>query len=103
MRLIAGSGNYSYATLDALGDRIAYMLRSQGIGRGDRVAIFLDNRAEAVVSLFAVLKARAVFVIINRSTKREKLSQILDDCAAAAIVTDDRALDAWPELFGTLH
>jgi amino acid adenylation domain-containing protein len=47
---------------------------------------------EAVVALFAALKAGAVFVVINPTTKADKLAYIVEDCQAAALVSVDRKL-----------
>ena len=80
----------TYAALDALADGLANALRAAGVGRGDRVAIFLDNSVEAVVALFAALKAGGVFVVVNPTTKADKLAYIVGNCRAAAVVTDDR-------------
>ena len=50
----------------------------------------MDNCAEAVVAIFATLKAGAVFSPVNHSTKAEKLAYILKNCGAAAIVTQHK-------------
>jgi long-chain acyl-CoA synthetase len=60
------------------------------VQRGDRVAIYLNNSVEAVVSIFAVLKAGAVFVSINPTTKRDKLIYILNNCHAVGLLLDGR-------------
>ena len=54
---------------------------------GDRVAIHLGNTVEAVVSIFAVLKAGAVFVMISPAQKRERLVYILNHCRACSLIT----------------
>ncbi len=77
----------TYGEIDSLANRLAYSLVERGVERGDRVAVFLDNSVEAVVSLFAALKAGAAFLMINHSTKREKLEYILNDSAAKAMLT----------------
>jgi acyl-CoA synthetase (AMP-forming)/AMP-acid ligase II len=58
------------------------------INKGDRVAIFLPNCIENVVSIFAVLKIGGVFELIHPSTKIEKLLFILNDSRASAIVLE---------------
>ena len=63
--LVAGGRRLSFAELDQLSDRVAATLRKGGVQRGDRVLVFMDNCWEAVVSIFAVLKAGAVFSPIN--------------------------------------
>jgi acyl-CoA synthetase (AMP-forming)/AMP-acid ligase II len=69
--LVASGKRLTYSQLDDLSDRLAQGLIDRGIGRGDRVVIFLDNCAEAVVSIFAVLKAGAVFSPVKPTTKAD--------------------------------
>ncbi len=88
--LVVGSRRPTYAEIDQSASRLAHALRRRGVARGDRVAIFLDNSVEAVVSLFAVLKAGAVFCVVNPTTKTDKLAYILNNCRATALVTHSR-------------
>ena len=88
--LVAGRARLGYGDLDLMSDRLAAAFRTRGVARGDRVAVFMDNGWEAVVTIFAVLKAGAVFVPINPSTKPEKLAHLLGHCRAAAIMTQAR-------------
>ena len=60
----------------------------RGLRRGDRVAIWLYNSPEVVIALFAVLKAGAVFVILNPTTKWKKVEYILNNSRARALITD---------------
>lgn len=90
--LICGSRRLSYDELDGLSDRLAAALAANGVRRNDRVLIFMDNSWEAAVSIFAVLKAGAVFSPINASTKAEKLAYVAADCEAAAVLTQARLL-----------
>jgi amino acid adenylation domain-containing protein len=71
-----------------MADRFANALVAYGVKRGDRVAICLLNSIEVVVGIFGILKAGATFVSINHSTKLDKLSYILGNCQAVAIITD---------------
>jgi long-chain acyl-CoA synthetase len=89
--LIKGEQKLTYSNLDTLSSRLANGLKSCGVKRGDRVAVYLTNCTEAVVSIFGIAKADAVFVVINRMTKPEKLAALLADCGAAALITDLRA------------
>ena len=54
------------------------------------MALYLPNSIELVVGVFAALKAGGVFVIINRTTKVDKLVYVLNNCQAAAVLTDAR-------------
>lgn len=89
--LISGSRRLTYREIDTMANRLANAMVSSGIRRGDRVGIFLGNSVEAVVSVFAVLKAGGVFVVINPSTKHDKLAYVLSNCRARGWITDARA------------
>lgn len=88
--LVASARRLTYSQLDDLSDELAQGLINRGIGRGDRVVLFLDNSAEAVVSIFAVLKAGAVFCPVNPSTKADKLAYILNNCRARALIAQQK-------------
>ena len=88
--LVAGTTRLSYAELDALSDRLAAGLKARGVGRDDRVLVFLDNCWEAAVAIFATLKAGATFSPINASTKADKLAYIAANCDARAIISQPR-------------
>jgi amino acid adenylation domain-containing protein len=89
--VIATDGRISYAELDARSAALAAFLVEQGVRRGDRVAIFLDNSATVVIGIYAALRAGAAFVVINPQTKEDKLHYILADCGAVALVADGRS------------
>jgi long-chain acyl-CoA synthetase len=96
--LVCGGRRLTYAELNEMSDRLGNALVLGGVRRGDRVAIHLHNSIEAVVGIFAVLKAGGTFVFINASTKLEKLIYILNNCRAKALLMDARsggALDLW--------
>lgn len=88
--LVAGGRRISYAELDLEASRVASGLIALGLKRGDRTVIFMDNVWEAVVSIFAVLKAGGVFSPVNASTKADKLAFILNNCRASAVLTQAR-------------
>ncbi len=83
--LVCGRRRLTYAQLDALANRLAHALIGRGVRHGDRVAIYLSNSVEAVAGIFAVLKAGAAFVMINPSTKAQKLEYVLNNSRAAAL------------------
>jgi len=86
--LVCNGCSFTYAQLEARANRLAASLTAGGVERGSRVAIYLENSAEAVISVFAILKAGAVFVVVNPMTKADKLSYILNNCRAAGLITD---------------
>ena len=67
LALIAGSRRVTYRDLDCQANRLAYSLVELGVRRGDRVAIWMDNSVEAVVALFASLKAGGVGLNLSKA------------------------------------
>lgn len=84
--LIVGGERYSYADINGMADRASSALSTIGLQKGERAAVFLDNSLEAVVSIFAVLKAGGVFLMVNPTMKAEKLSYILNNCRASVLI-----------------
>lgn len=93
--LVADEQRYTYAAIDVAATRLAGTLQQRGVRRGDRVAIFADNGIEAIVSIFAALKAGAVFMPINVLTKDDKLAYLLNDARAACLVTVESLRSVW--------
>jgi acyl-CoA ligase (AMP-forming) (exosortase A-associated) len=65
---------------------------SCGIGRGERVAIYLEKRFESVIASFGTTAAGAVFVPINPLLKPEQVAFILRDCNVRVLVTSAERL-----------
>jgi amino acid adenylation domain-containing protein len=90
--IVFGERRLTYAHIDQAANRLAWALREGGVARGDRVAVYLDNSPEAVISIFGVLKADAVFMMVNPTTKSEKLLTLLNDARPTVVITDGRRL-----------
>lgn len=85
--LVFGKRRLTYSEIDLQCNRLAHALIDGGIQRGDRVAVYLDNSIETVISVFAILKAGAVFLVVNSTTKADKVNYILNNCRATGLVT----------------
>ncbi|MDD2689985.1 MAG: long-chain fatty acid--CoA ligase [Candidatus Omnitrophica bacterium] len=96
--LVFGRKSITYKTLNDLTGHIAAGLIQLGIKKQDRIALFLDNCPEFVISYYAILKAGAVVVPINYMFKMEEAKFILQDCQAVAIITSRIYLDLAQEL-----
>ncbi|MBB4919038.1 type I polyketide synthase [Streptosporangium saharense] len=82
-----------YADLDRRTARLGGHLAALGLGRGERVVIYLDAGVEVVESYLAVVRASGVGVPVNPYSSDEELAYLLDDSGATAVVTDTRHLD----------
>ncbi len=76
----------SYGRLLKKVDTLARFLEINDIQRGDRVAIFMQNAPEFVVSLFAITKIGAVAVPVNTFLKSDEVAYILNDCGAKMLM-----------------
>lgn len=84
--LVCDGQRYSYAQIDRMATQLAGLLQRRGVQRGDRVAIFMDNAVEAVIAVYAALKAGAVFMPVNPLTKQDKLAYLLNDSRASVLL-----------------
>jgi len=84
--LIDDSRTLSYGEVEVESSEVANALREEyGVHNGDRVALFLPNCWQFVVSFYAVLKARGIVVPIDfRSSKRE-FDFFLENCGASVL------------------
>ncbi len=81
-----------YAELAARVETFAASLAGIGLGRSERVAIYLDKRIEFVVSVFGTAAAGGVFVPVNPLLKSDQVAYILADCNVRVLVT---SRDRW--------
>jgi amino acid adenylation domain-containing protein len=84
--LVCDDKRLTYSQLNSAADQLAAALIDKGIKRQDRVVVFLENSVESVISLFGILKAGAVFVMLNPGMKAGKLNFILKDSGARAVI-----------------
>lgn len=85
--LVCENERITYGEIDQRAHALAATLQSCGVQRGDRVAIYLENCTEAVISIFAALKAGGVFMPVNPQTKADKLTYLLNDSEARVLIT----------------
>ncbi|MBW8041242.1 MAG: AMP-binding protein [Planctomycetes bacterium] len=85
--LICGKQRLTYQALDQRTNHLADVLLDAGLQRQDKVVVFLDNCSETVISLYGILKAGGVFIILNGLLKGPKLSYILKNSGARLLIT----------------
>ena len=89
---------FTYGELDLLSNKIGINLRKLGLERGDRVVIYLENSADVIISLYGILKADGIFVIISTKSKINKLQYIINNCDAKFIITSHREFKSNQEI-----
>ncbi len=86
--IICGDTVWSYATFDAICDRLATGLASRGVVKGARVAILARNSHAFAALRFALARLGAVLVPINFMLKAEEAAFILRHAGAELLATD---------------
>ncbi|TDA33453.1 MAG: hypothetical protein DSO02_02860 [Hadesarchaea archaeon] len=79
----------TFDQLDKESDRIASGLVELGIGKGDRVALYLWNRPEFVYALLGILKAGAIAVPVDPAFREREVRNLLADSGAKAIFFEE--------------
>ncbi|UCC98573.1 MAG: AMP-binding protein [Phycisphaerales bacterium] len=85
--LVCDRQRWTYKALDQRTDHLAAALVDAGVQRQDRVVVLLDNSVETVISLYGILKAGGVFIILAGSIKGAKLRYILENSGANVLIT----------------
>lgn len=78
---------WSYAELRGRMRRLAALLRRLGVKRNDRVAVLMDNGAQACAAMLGTLAADACFVPFNPSFPALRLADIAGQAVPVAVVT----------------
>ncbi len=79
-------GVITMAEADRITDELAVGLRAQGLRPGERVAVFLQNVPQFVLSMLATWKAGGVMISINPMNKARELEYLLVDSGATVLV-----------------
>jgi long-chain acyl-CoA synthetase len=93
--LVSDGQRHSFRELLQRSQQLAAALRGIGLQRGDRVALFMDNRVEMAATVWAVLQAGGAFMPINPLTKADKLAYMLNDARARVLITQDNLRGVW--------
>jgi acetyl-CoA synthetase len=72
--------------------RLASVLRSLGVNKGDRVAIYMGMVPEAAVAMLACARIGAPHTVVFGGFAAESLRDRINDCSAKVVLTQDGAL-----------
>jgi len=89
-----GADTLDYAELWRRVTACAAGLRADGLASGDRVAVYMEKRPQAVVSIFGTSAAGGAFVPVNPLLKPAQVSHILEHSGARVLVTTRDRLEA---------
>ncbi len=82
----------TYGDIARLSDRLAGRLAQDGVGRGDRVAVILQNVPQFLIVTVAIWKLGAIVVSLNPMYRTPELEKLFRDCEPKAVICHD---DQW--------
>ena len=83
---------YTYQQLHLEVNRFANVLKKHGVGKGDRVAIYLPMIPELAISMLACARIGAIHSIVFGGFSAQALRDRIQDCGAKMIVTSDKGV-----------
>src|SRR2546430_3065799 len=98
----AGTGGIRYAELAGLSDRLRARLQQMGVGLGDRVGICMRKSADAVASIFGIMKAGAAYVPTDPTAPPSRNAFIFHNCAVKVVIVESLLVDRLNEEFKQL-
>ena len=78
MALVSSDGDtsYTYRELNERVNSLSNALISMGINKGDRVAVYLPNIPEYLISVLGIIKTGAIYVPFNIMNKRQEIDSL---------------------------
>lgn len=92
---VEGGGRaLTYSEAARAADRVAARLARVGVGRGDRVGLWLPKSPEGVAAIHGVLRAGAVYVPVDPTGPTGRAAGIFEDSGAKAVVVSSKLAPA---------
>ncbi len=90
---------YSYNFIEKRANQLAHLLVDNGVKRGDRVAFYIENSVEYVITYYAVLKTGAITVALNTELVADNVQYIMDDCGVDILLVSKKLFKKVEPLF----
>ncbi len=90
--IVWGDSRLSYADLDKASNKMANVLIKMGVGKGDRVAMLLNNSPEFVITYFGIVKIGAIAVLLDTYFQVGELASFFGDSRPRVLVAESSAL-----------
>lgn len=85
--MVCGGDSIDYRELDARVNRLAWVLRDRGVGPESTVALAIPRSIDAVVALFAVLRAGGAYLPLELDYPDDRLTVMLTDAQPVLLLT----------------
>jgi len=90
--VIFNKNETSYFEIDAMANKVGAFLKTKGVGRDNKITLFMGNRPEFLVSLLAVWKLGAVCVPVNTGYKSDELAYSINHSDSVGLITEKELL-----------
>ena len=95
--LVCGEARFTWRQFATEAESWAAHLAAQGVTAGDRVVLFLTNRAEYPILLLAIARLGAISVPVTMHSRAPELAHIVPHCGAVMVIHDEALADRLPE------
>jgi len=82
-----GNQEITYKDLDIKTNQLAHLIIEKGVQKDDLVALYMDRSFEMMLSILAILKVGAIYVPMDVTYPKDRLTFILDDTKANLLIT----------------
>jgi len=93
----------SYNDFNAWANRIAHYLSTEGVRKGDTVAIFVENRPELLACVAGVAKLGAINAMLNTSQAGKVLIHSINLVKPRAIIVGEELVKSIEEIRGSIE
>jgi long-chain acyl-CoA synthetase len=100
--VIHGERRITYRELERAACALASHLRSEGLGRGDKVALMLPNCPEFIIAYFGIQKMGGVAVTLNVQSTSYELRHLLENSDSKCLITQGSLAKRFEEIRGEL-
>lgn len=97
-----GDQSISYIKLNEEANQLAHHLQTIGVGKDFRVAICLERSIDLIIAILGVLKAGGAYVPLDPTYPVERLSFMLANSGAIALVTSSNLQQKFSQFNGQL-
>ncbi|WP_153463287.1 acetate--CoA ligase [Sediminibacillus terrae] len=89
--------SFTFAEVKEKTDHYARVLKEQGVGKGDRVFVFLPKTPACYFSILAIIKIGAIAGPLFEAFMEEAVKDRMNDCGGTVLITDDQLIQRVPQ------
>ncbi|WP_442342012.1 amino acid adenylation domain-containing protein [Croceifilum oryzae] len=87
---------WTYQQLNTQANKVAGVLKQQGVQDNVKVGLLFDRSLELVASLYGVIKAGGTYVPFDPESPADRLAFLLEDADISVLITQKKWLDSLP-------